>query len=208
MKHRSIAALLLAATMLVTTACGSFAAEGRSSDGEVKVITLSSTDNGDGTWGHSATLDGEEVPEYDYTWNVDPSVAHDEVKDAPAEYYTGTKPGDDAVYIAHDIFYYPQLPQEAFKLVNSDGDQEWAYYYTAPGYENYIFATLPSGSGMGRSGSTGSIPTQMMHSAEDAYQNAVLHITQPGTYRLEGSWHGQIWIDLGDTDDTFTDPSA
>ncbi|MDE6107300.1 MAG: S-layer homology domain-containing protein [Oscillospiraceae bacterium] len=203
MKQRSITALLLAAAMLVTAACGSLAAEGRSGNGEVKVITLSSTDNGPGTWSHSATLDGQAVPEYDYTWNVDPAVAHDEVKNAPAEYYTGTKPsGEDAVYIAHDIFYYPELSQEAFKLVNYDGDREWAYYYTAPGYEDYIFATLPAGMGQN------SIPTQMMHSAEEAYENAVLHITQPGTYRLEGTWHGQIRIDLGDTDATFTDPNA
>ena len=27
-------------------------------------------------------------------------------------------------------------------------------------------------------------------------------------YRIEGEWHGQIWIDLGDTDDTFSNPEA
>ncbi len=172
-------------------------------NGAVRVISLSSSDNGDGTWSHSATLDGEAVPEYDYTWNVDPSQAHEEVKNAPAEYYTGTKPtGEDVVYIAHDIYYYPELPQEDFKLVQYGDDREWAYYYTAEGYEDYIFATLPSG--MGQS----SFPSQMMHTAAEAYENAVLHITQPGTYRLEGEWHGQVWIDLGDTDETFTDPDA
>lgn len=207
MKHDRINALLLAGAMLFTTACGARAAETPGSD-EVKVITLSSTDNGDGTWSHSATVEGEAVKEYDYTWHADPSEAHDEVKNAPAEYYTGTKPEGDGVYIAHDIFYYPELPQEDFKLVQYDDDREWAYYYTAPGYEDYIFATLPNGSGMGRGGSAGSVPTQMMHSAEEAYENAVLHITEAGTYSLEGTWHGQIWIDLGDTDDTFADPTA
>lgn len=49
----------------------------------------------------TAMLDGEAVPEYDYTWHADPGTAHDEVKNAPAEYYTGTEPsGEDAVYIA------------------------------------------------------------------------------------------------------------
>ena len=48
----------------------------------------------------------------------------------------------------------------------------------------------------------------MMHSEEEAYENAVLHIAQAGTYLIEGEWHGQIWIDLGDTDDTFADESA
>ena len=38
----------------------------------------------------------------------------------------------------------------------------------------------------------------MTHSAEDAYNNPVLHITEPGTYRLKGTWHGQIWLDPGD----------
>ena len=36
----------------------------------------------------------------------------------------------------------------------------------------------------------------MTHSAEDAYANPVLHITEPGTYRLSGTWKGQIWIEL------------
>lgn len=42
----------------------------------------------------------------------------------------------------------------------------------------------------------------MTHSASEAYNNPVLHITQPGTYRLSGKWHGQIWIDAGDDDDS------
>jgi hypothetical protein len=169
-------------------------------NGDVHVIALSSTEEADGSYSHTAIYDGAVVTEYDYTWHADPSTDHKEVKNAPAEYYTGTQPGDEAVYIAHDIYYYPQLSADGFQKVNYDGDQEWAYYYTAQGYEDYIFSTLPvSGS---------SVPTGMMHSEAEAYQNAVLHITQPGTYRLEGEWHGQIWIDLGDTDSTFADESA
>ena len=41
----------------------------------------------------------------------------------------------------------------------------------------------------------------MTHSPSDAYDNPVLHITEAGTYRLTGTWNGQIWIDAGDDDD-------
>lgn len=188
---------LLAVCLLAAIAPGASAAE---QDGDTHVIALDSAEQSDGTYSHSATLDGKAVAQYDYTWHADPSQVHDEVKNAPAEYYTGTQPGNEAVYIAHDIYYYPELDPDQFVKVNYDGDQEWAYYYTAQGYEDYIFSTLPvSGS---------SVPTDMMHSEAEAYENAVLHITQPGTYVLEGEWHGQIWIDLGDSDDTFTDPDA
>ncbi len=164
-------------------------------------LVLSSTENSDGTYSHVATLDGQTVVEYDYTWHVDPSTVNTDVKNSPAEYYTGTKPGSDAVYVAHDIYYYPELDSSAFVKTNYDGEQEWVYYYTAEGYTSYIFSTLPV---LGSS-----LPTDMMHSAEDAYQNAVLHITQPGDYVVEGSWHGQIWVDLDNyCDDPFTDPTA
>lgn len=149
--------------------------------------------------GSSAKLDETEVPEYDYSWHADPSRDHGQVKNSPAEYYTGTEPsGDDAVYIAHDIYYYPQLDESKFIQANYDGGTEWIYLYEAEGYENYIFSTLP----VLRSG----FPSFMMHSQEEAYQNPVLHITKPGTYRLEGFWKGQIRIDLGE--DSFADPSA
>ncbi len=162
---------------------------------ETHVIRLSGTQDS-----HTATLNGLPVPEYDYTWHADPSQAHEEVKNSPAEYYTGTKPtGEDAVYIAHDIIYYPELEQSKFQKVNYDGENEWVYLYEAAGYENYIFSTLP----VQRSG----FPSQMMHSPEEAYENAVLHITQPGTYELSGTWHGQIWVDLGDEDDVYADPT-
>ena len=150
-----------------------------------------------------ATLDGEALAEYDYVWNADPSEAHDEVKNSPAEYHTGTAPDTEAAaYIAHDIYYFPQLDEDSFKKVNYDGEQEWAYYYTAEGYEDYIFATLPVFM------NSADFPSEMMHSAEEAYENPVIHITQPGTYILEGSWQGQIWVELGDKDESFADESA
>lgn len=190
-------AMVIAVCMAVAVIPAASAAE--SHEG-AHTIVLSSTQGADGSYTHSATYDGAAVTEYDYTWHADPGEAHDEVKNAPAEYYTGTEPGDETVYIAHDIYYYPELDTSSFVKVNYDGEQEWAYYYTAEGYEDYIFATLPV---IGNS-----VPASMMHSMEEAYENAVLHITQAGTYILEGDWHGQIWIDLGDTDDTFTDADA
>ncbi len=149
--------------------------------------------------GHTATLDGAAVPEYDYTWHADPTADHDQVKNSPAEYYTGTAPtGTDPVYIAHDIIYYPEADQSKFQQVRYDGETEWVRMYEAEGYENYIFSTLPAL----RTG----FPGHMMHTPQEAYQNPVLHITQPGTYSLSGTWNGQIWVDLGE--DAFDDPRS
>lgn len=95
------------------------------------------------------------------------------------------------------------------------------------GYEGpYIFATLPQSAGQGGPGGGGGpqdgqfpqidgrIPhaavqgavsnsdvaafSTMTHSPEDAYENPVLHITETGLYRLKGTWHGQIWVDVDD----------
>ena len=155
-----------------------------------QIIELSST-KGAGGYTHTAKRDGAKVPEYDYTWHIDPKMEE--------PYYTGTAPsGNDAVYIAHDIYYYPLLDESKFKKVSYDGETEWVYFYEAEGLENYIFSTLPNL----RSG----FPSQMMHSPDEAYDNAVLHITKAGTYKLQGEWHGQIRIDLGE--DSFDDPTA
>ncbi len=151
--------------------------------------------------GKSATIDGTALEEFDYTWHCDPSTAHDDVKDAPAEYYTGTKPETDAAaYIDSELYYYPKLDESGFKQVNYDGENEWAYYYTDGKHNDYIFATLPN--------KTGTLPTQMMHTEEEAGENRVLHITKPGEYILQGNFNGQIRVDLGEADDVFTDPDA
>lgn len=178
--------ILLALAALLVGAVNSFA------NAEVRSLVLNSG---------SAMLDGETVPEYDYAWHADPTVIHDEVKNAPAEYYTGTKPsGEDAVYIAHDIFYYPEVNADGYQKAFYDGDWEWVYYYPIEEYSQYIWANLPVQGDQ--------LPTQMMHSEEEAWNNPVLHITKPGTYELSGTWHGQIWIDLGEQDNTFTDENA
>lgn len=142
---------------------------------------------------HEAALNGEAVPEYDYTWHLDPTADHGQVKNSPGEYYTGTAPsGDDAVYIAHDIIYSPELPRESFRKINYSGDPEWVSTYQIPGLEDYILTTLPA---LGAQ-----FPDYMLHTPQQAYQNAVLHITQPGTYRLKGQWQGQIWVEVGKKD--------
>ncbi len=185
-----IAALTLAVACL--GGCKAGKAPLSETNPDAQIITLS---------GGSATLDGVPVEEFDYTWHCDPSVSHEEVKNAPAEYYTGTKPQTDAaVYIDHELYYYPQLPESGFTLQNYDGEREWTYHYTDGVHNEYIFATLPA---LGNS-----LPTQMMHTPEEAAKNKVLHITKPGTYALEGDWDGQIWVDLGDKDDAFTDQKA
>lgn len=151
---------------------------------EAHVITLT----GDG-----ALIDGAAVEEFDYVWKIDPG--------SEQEWYEGSEPQTDAAaYIAHDIWYYPQLDESGFSKEVYDGDTEWVYRYTAEGLTDYIFSTLPV---LGSE-----LPAEMMHTAGEAYENKVLHITKSGTYTLEGSWQGQIFVDLGDTDETFTDESA
>lgn len=202
---KTLPLLLAAATALTCVACALGDAgketseplaetvpESTAASSDVKTIVLSSD---------SATLDGTQIEAFDYTWHCDPGTAHEEVDNAPAEYYTGTKPETDAAaYIDCELYYFPRLSESGFRLVNYDGENEWAYYYTDGAHEDYIFATLPN---LG-----GQLPTQMMHSEQEAAENQVLHITQPGTYVLEGTWQGQIRVDLGDPDETFTDETA
>ena len=191
---KSAAAVLLALSLVSGfTACKKEeAAQTEEKYAHAQVITLAES---------TAKLNGAEIESFDYTWHCDPSKSHDDVKDAPAEYYTGTKPETDAAaYIDSELYYFPELPESGFKTVNYDGENEWAYYYTDGEHDDYIFATLPH--------LTSKLPTDMMHSEAQAAENKVLHITKAGTYVLEGKWNGQIRIDLGDEDETFTDENA
>ncbi len=149
---------------------------------DAAVITLS---------GSAAAVDGAAIAEYDYTWHADPTEAHDDVKDSPAEYYTGTAPAEgETIYIAHDIVYFPELDESGFTKQTYDGETEWTYSFSAEGYEDWLFGTLPV---LGSD-----LPAQMMHSEAEAYANPVLHINAGGTYVLEGEWNGQIAVDVGD----------
>ncbi len=215
MKHQKL--LAAAAALALLCGCGSAAPDAAETPtptaqqtaapvqtddyADAHTLTLRSEQSADGTWTHAAELDGAALEEFDYVWHADPSAAHDAVKNSPAEYYTGTEPETDAAaYIAHDVYYYPELDTSGFQKQRYDGETEWVYYYTAEGYTDYIFSTLPvQGS---------AVPEQMMHAESEAYENAVLHLTEPGTYVVSGTWHGQLWIDLGDTDETFADPDA
>lgn len=195
MKKRNLAWLLVLPFLIGSTACSSkqetTVDRSENEYPDCHVIDLSSV---------SATCDGNAIPEYDYTWHCDPSTNHDEVGDAPAEYYTGSLPDElPDVYVDHELYYYPELDAAGFELVNYDGENEYAYYYQDGIHDDYIFATLPS---LGNS-----IPTDMMHSEAAANENKVLHITVAGTYILQGNWKGQINIDLGDTDEVFGDAS-
>ena len=143
--------------------------------------------------GNTASLDGNALQEFDYSWRADPSL--------PEAKFDGTVP-DEALpaYIAHDIIYYPEIPEASFTREEYDGEQEWVTRYTADGLENYIFGTLPI------LGDT--FPADMMHSAEDAYANPVIHVTEPGEYIIEGSFNGQLFFDFGDEEDTFANSEA
>ena len=141
--------------------------------------------------GNTASLNDSALKEYNYTWAFDPSMSEPE--------YSGDKPDTSECYIAHDIVYYPEIDEDKFVRENYDGEMEWVTHYTANGLTDYLFSTLPV---LGSE-----LPKNMMHSAEEAYNNPVLHITQPGEYILQGTWNGQIYVDLGDKDECFTDES-
>ncbi len=194
MKHTIKAAAALLSALLCAVGLCSCGAQNdtRATYPDASVIVLSD---------HTATIDGTAVEVFDYTWHCDPSVSHTETDNAPAEYHTGEKPETDAAaYIDRDQFYFPQLDEDEFKLIDYDGEQEWAYYYRDGEHDDYIFATLPKyGDGMA---------TAMMHTDEQAAENPVLHIQKAGTYILRGSWHGQIRVELGDTDTVFADENA
>ena len=140
---------------------------------------------------NTASLSGSALKEYDYTWAFNPSMSEPE--------YSGDEPDSSECYIAHDIVYYPEIDESKFVQENYDGEMEWVTHYVAEGLTDYLFSTLPV---LGTD-----LPKNMMHSAEEAYNNPVLHITQPGEYILEGSWNGQIYVDLGDKDECFADES-
>ena len=141
----------------------------------------------------SATINGNKIEEFNYTWHADPTTVHEDVKDAPAEYYTGEKPSEDlTIYIDHELYYYPKLDTSKYKKANYDGETEWIYYYQDGVNDNYIFVTLPCFE-------NGNAPLEtMMFDEEEAYNNKVLHIKEAGTYVLQGKWNGQINIDLSE----------
>lgn len=138
--------------------------------------------------GQIASINGNQIKEYDYVRTISP--------DSEDEIFNGDQPSEDEkIYIAHDIVYYPKINEDRFVKENYDGETEWVCHYTNEELKDYLFSTLPV---LGNE-----LPTQMMHSENEAYENPVLHICEAGEYILQGNWHGQIWIDL--KEDVFND---
>ena len=184
MKRKVLVACCAMVMSVGLAACATDTAKTDTEYSDATVITLSGT---------AATIDGKNVQDYEYIWHSDPS--------SEEEWYEGEEPQNDScAYIAHDIWYYPELDVAGFTKEDYDGESEWVYKYSAEGKTDYIYATLPD---FGEE-----LPTEMMHSAEDAYNDPVLHIVEPGTYVLQGSWDGQIFVDLGDKDETFSDEAS
>ena len=145
--------------------------------------------------GAASTAGSTTLKIIDLVWHVDPSRTD--------EFYTVGASGNEltsdqmaniqenlddcAVYIARDI-RYANSDWNFNTNVTKDEDNEVGCLYTASGYTNYIFATLPSASDK----------SAMTHSSTEAYNTPVLHIHKPGTYNLSGTWNGQIWVDAED----------
>ena len=146
----------------------------------------------------------------------------------------------EGIYVAKDIRYVPDyltFSSSTVKKSNEAGDSDEMYvaYYTASGYTNYILAAIPTEMGAAMGGEGGpygapsgtperamrpaavtdraSIISAMTHSTSEAAKNPVVHITKAGTYSIEGTWDGQIWIDIPDESttpeyDSESDPNA
>ena len=131
----------------------------------------------------------------------------------------------EGVYIARDIRYTPNTIKFT-ATAKKDEDTEFVAYYSdevsnqvsaslGSGFEGpYIFATLPQNRSLNGNqqapqaqAASDVVNTDidafetMTHSAEEAYNNPVLHIVKSGTYRLKGTWHGQIWVEVGENED-------
>lgn len=186
---KQVSALLMTATMLLLTGCGQAVPLANDSDiyekyPEAHILQLNE---------NTASIDGEALKEFDYTWRVDPSL--------PEAQFDGTAPDSTLrAYIAHDIIYYPEIAESEFVKEDYDGEQEWVTRFTADGLQDYIFGTLPV---LGSE-----FPSTMMHSADEAYKNPVIHITAPGQYIIEGTFNGQLFFDFGSEDDTFANKDA
>lgn len=153
-----------------------------------------------------------DVPSYTYVWHADPSHRYEYYTEgisgtALEEGYDYTYENDfnnDDVYIAHDIRYLTSSATFSTSQTATNGEEtEYVAYYSNsvnnevaewegedyPG--PYIFATLPITKGS----SLSETKSLMTHSAQDAYNNPVLHIASRGIYLLSGTWTGQISVE-------------
>ena len=181
------------------------------SDDEIIVINLKT----DGTATLSGIGDGN-VPQNDFVWHIDSSHAGEYWTDNEGTEYTDENElianvsENEGVYVAHDIRYVPNtlpflesqtLPKDAY-----DNEEMYVAYYDSgvnDDEENeyyddndYVIAALPKN--LFESNDFESVISEMTHSQSEAYRNPVLHISKEGTYKLTGSWKGQIMVDIPD----------
>ncbi len=175
----------------------------KNSDGSYNVV-LSSAASASSLTAADAT---EDVEVFNYVWHISPSVSSDyyTLGDSStilteAQVLAAIARADDdfsehGMYIARDIRYIPSsLTFDMSTNVQTDAtsEPEYAAYYSDSvlaeaqaanpdvTYQKLILATIRN--------------SNMTHSASDAYNNPVLHITKPGTYHISGSWKGQIRV--------------
>lgn len=172
---------------------------------------------------------GSYAPEYEYVWHADPQHRYEYYTEGDSEEELDESELEieplNGVYIAHDIRYVSNTIN--FEgIISVDDGQEYVAYYSetvqnqvarelGEGFEGpYIFATLPTINQtqsdededdveVSAALNNSDIPAfrKMTYSPEEAYENPVLHIVAAGTYRLRGTWLGQILVDPGENED-------
>ena len=141
----------------------------------------------------------------------------------------GTAEGDsDTLYVAYYNSDAENIPDSTYKYIavalpsgmgDAPGGDMGSMTGTPPDQNGQEMGTPPNQSSQSgtppampgsnfraSAGSFSDIVKAMVHTEDEAYDNPVLHITEPGTYRLSGSWNGQIWVDTDD--DVSTDKVA
>ena len=182
---------------------------------------------------NAAYIDDSTTPvnDYEYIWHTDPyhsseyytngqdstdELTEEEMLSAISQ---GTDEEEFIAYVAHDIRYMTNEDIYFQGILKNNGKTEYAAYYSEEVFDEvaegtgstvtgpYIFATLPATDGDNTSGALRNSQiaafSTMTHSPEEAYENQVLHIVKPGTYRLSGRWLGQVMLDPG-TDGDIT----
>ena len=156
----------------------------------------------------SANVAANSVKHYNCVWNITPETGEywtydGNTYDDEEELQADMGLDSSGVYIAHDIRYVPNTLEFSSNAVNKElNGQDTCYvaYYSeslADG-SNYILAALPTEYNGQQNVALSTVKAGMTHSASDAYNNPVLHITKPGFYELSGTWNGQIWVDIPD----------
>ncbi|MBQ6773505.1 MAG: carbohydrate-binding domain-containing protein [Synergistaceae bacterium] len=181
--------------------------------------------------GSTATVNGTSVPVYNYAWHSDPDhideyyTLNESSSEITEDEMLANIVSASGVYINHDVRYMTDSLE--FTYLDTENEEYVAYYSDSINSAlggKYIFASLPAvmgglnnipgeefgGGGNPPDGAPARISVSnsdvqafeyMTHSSEEAYNNPVLHITQPGTYRLSGTWNGQIWFDPGSSEE-------